>query len=128
MRAHPFYDNELNGGFMTMEGILRIEKGEIHIEYQKKDAIVEMVKSSVKSISINLNDIDHIEYKKKLFGARFILHGKRATVFEDFPGNELLVRTLKVKRKHRNIAANLASNVNLYLSELKLKELDGDLE
>ena len=42
--------------------------------------------------------------------------------------SDLLVRTLKVKRKHRNIAANLASNVNLYLSELKLKELDGDLE
>ena len=81
MRALPFYDDEQNGGFMTMEGILRIEKGEIHIEYQKKDAIVEMVKSNVKSISINLNDIDLIEYKKKLFGARFILHAKRATVF-----------------------------------------------
>ena len=35
MRALPFYDDEQNGGFMTMEGILRIEKGEIHIEYQK---------------------------------------------------------------------------------------------
>ena len=128
MRALPFYDNELNGGFMTMEGILRIEKGEIHIEYQKKDAIVELVKSNVKSISIDLNDIDLIEYKKNLFGARLIFHAKRATVFEDFPGSDLLVRTLKVKRKHRDIAANLASNVNLYLSELKLKELDGNLE
>ena len=128
MRALPFYDNELNGGFMTMEGILRIEKGEIHIEYQKKDAIVELVKSKVKSISIDLNDIDLIEYKKNLFGARLIFHAKRATVFEDFPGSDLLVRTLKVKRKHRDIAANLASNVNLYLSELKLKELDGNLE
>ena len=128
MRALPFYDNELNGGFMTMDGILRIEKGEIHIEYQKKDAIVELVKSNVKSISIDLNDIDLIEYKKNLFGARLIFHAKRATVFEDFPGSDLLVRTLKVKRKHRDIAANLASNVNLYLSELKLKELDGDLE
>ena len=36
MRALPFYDDEQNGGFMTMEGILRIEKGQIHIEYQKR--------------------------------------------------------------------------------------------
>ena len=128
MRALPFYDDEQNGGFMMLEGILRIEKGKIHIEYQKKDAIVEVVKSSVKSFAIDLNDIDLIEYKKKLFGARLILHAKRATVFEDFPGNELLIRILKVKRKNRDIAANVASNVNLLLSEMKLKELDEDME
>ena len=128
MRALPFYDDEQNGGFMMLEGILRIEKGKINIEYQKKDAVIEVVKSGVKTVDIDLKDIDLIEYKKKLFGARLILHAKRATVFEDFPGTELLVRTLKVKRKHRDIAANIASNVNLFLSEQKLRELDEDTE
>ncbi len=128
MRALPFYDDEQNGGFMMLEGILRVEKGKINIEYQKKDAVIEVVKSGVKEVSIDLNDIDLIEYKKKLFGARLILHAKRATVFEDFPGNELLTRTLKVKRKNREIAANLASNVNLFLSEKKLRELDEETE
>lgn len=128
MRALPFYDDEQNGGFMMLEGILRVEKGKINIEYQKKDAVIEVVKSGVKEVSIDLKDIDLMEYKKKLFGARLILHAKRATVFEDFPGNELLTRTLKVKRKNREIAANIASNINLYLSEQKLKELDGESE
>ena len=66
MRALPFYDDEQNGGFMMLEGILRIEKGKIHIEYHKKDAIVEVVKSGVKTVEISLDDIDLIEYKKKL--------------------------------------------------------------
>ena len=128
MRALPFYDDEQNAGFMMLEGILRVEAGKINIEYHKKDAIVEVVKSGVKTVEIDLNDIDLIEYKKKLFGARLILHAKRARVFEDFPGSELLTRTLKVKRKNRDIAANLASNVNLYLSEKKLRELDSEVE
>lgn len=128
LRALPFYDDEQNGGFMMLEGILRIEKGNINIEYQKKDAIVEVVKSGVKTVNISLDDIDMIEYKKKLFGARLIIHASRATVFEEFPGSELLTRTLKVKRKNREIAASIASNVNLFLSEKKLRELDEDTE
>jgi hypothetical protein len=128
MRPLPFYDDELSGGFMMMEGILRVEKGKLHFEFHKKDAVMEVVKSGVKTAEIDLKDIDLIEYKKKLFGARLIIHAKRATVFEDLPGNDLTTRTLKVKRKHRDIAANIASNLNLYLSERKLKELDGDME
>jgi len=31
---------------------------------------------------------------------------------------------LKVKKKNRDIAANISSKVNLELSEMKLKELD----
>jgi hypothetical protein len=128
MRALPFYDDEQNGGFMMLEGILRVEKGKLHFEFHKKDALIEVVKSGVKTAEIDLKDIDLIEYKKKLFGARLIIYAKRATVFEEFPGNDLTSRTLKVKRKHRDIAANIASNVNLYLSEQKLKELDGETE
>lgn len=36
MRALPFFDDEQNGGFMMLEGILRVENGKINIEYQKK--------------------------------------------------------------------------------------------
>jgi hypothetical protein len=126
MRALPFYDDELNAGFMKMEGILRVENGKLNFEFQKKDGVLEAIKSGIKSISIDLNDIDLVEYKKKLFGGRLILHGKRATVFEALPGNDLTTRTLKVKRAHRDIAANIASNVNIWLSEKKLREMDED--
>lgn len=128
MRALPFYDDELSSGFVKMEGILRVENGKLTFEYQKKDGVMEIVKSGIKTTEIDLKDIDLIEYKKKLFGGRLILHAKRAVVFQDLPGEDLTTRTLKIKKKHREIAANLASNVNLILSERKLRELDGDTE
>lgn len=128
MRALPFYDDELSGGFMKMEGILRVENGKLTFEYHKKDGVLEAIKSGIKTTEIDLKDIELIEYKKKLFGARLILHAKRATVFQDLPGNDLTTRTLKIKRKDREIAANIASKVNLHLSERKLKELDGSIE
>ena len=128
MRALPFYDDNLNGGFMMIEGILRIEKGKLQFEFHKKDTVMEVVKSGITNVEIDLADIDLVEYKKKLFGARLIIHGKRGAVLEEIPGGELTTRTLKVKKKHRDIAANLASNVNLILSERKLKEMNGDHE
>ncbi|MCG8373076.1 MAG: hypothetical protein MI700_06065 [Balneolales bacterium] len=127
-RPLPFYDDELNSGFMKLEGILRLEGDHINIEFQRKDSIMEVIKSGVKSLNIPLTDLEMIEYKKKLGGGRVILYAKRAVTFEDFPGGELTTRTLKISRKHRDIAASLASNVNLILSEKKLRELDEGTE
>ncbi len=128
MRKLPFFYDTQNAGFMILEGILSVDKGKIHIEYQKKDAVIEVVKSSLKTFEVDLNEIDHIEFKKNIFSARLIIHAKSASVFQDFPGNELLTRTLKVKRKHREIAMNISSNLNLFLSEKKLRELDEELK
>jgi len=33
MRALPIYDDEQNGGFMMLEGILRVEKGKQTVKY-----------------------------------------------------------------------------------------------
>jgi len=33
MHAIPFYDDEQNGGFMKLDGILRVEKGKQTVKY-----------------------------------------------------------------------------------------------
>lgn len=113
---------------MKLDGILRIEKGKFHLEFQKTDAILETYKSDVKELTIDLSEIAMVEFKKGVFLNKLIIHAKRAITFQDFPGNHLTERVLKVKRKHREIAASLSSNVNLELSERKLRELSGDDE
>lgn len=123
MRSLPFFIDDLNGGFMMLEGILRMEGDELTFEFQKKDALFEAYKSDLKEIRIPLSSIDVAEFKKGLFGTKLILHAKRAAVFKDLPGNDLTVRTLKVKRKHRETAASVSSRINLKISEMKLKEL-----
>ncbi|MBO6587371.1 MAG: hypothetical protein JJ953_14765 [Gracilimonas sp.] len=124
MRSLPFSIENLNGGFMKVEGILRVEGENLVFEFQKKDAVVEAYQSELRTETIPLSELDMLEYKKGWFSGKLILHGKRASSFGDLPGKELTERVLKVKRKHRNVAASISSNLNLKLSEQKLNELE----
>jgi len=126
MRALPFTIEDLNGGFMKLEGILRVNKDRLMFEFQKKDAVLEAYQSELKTVEIPLSELEMLEFKKGWFSAKLILHGKSASSFRDLPGKDLIERVLKVKRKHRDVAANISSNLNLALSEKKLQELDGD--
>lgn len=124
MRSLPFSIENLNGGFMKVEGILRVEGENLVFEFQKKDAVVEAYQSELRTVRIPLSELDMFEFKKGWFSGKLILHGKRATSFGDLPGKDLTERVLKVKRKHRDVAANISSNMNLKLSEQKLNELE----
>lgn len=124
MRSLPFSIENLNGGFMKVEGILRVEGENLEFEFQKKDAVVEAYQSDLMKETISLSELDMLEFKKGWFSGKLILHGKRASSFGELPGKELTERVLKVKRKHRNVAANISSNLNLKLSEQKLNELE----
>jgi hypothetical protein len=124
MRSLPFSIENLNGGFMKVEGILRVEGENLVFEFQKKDAVVEAYQSELRTVTIPLSELDMLEYKKGWFSGKLILHGKRASSFGELPGKELTERVLKVKRKHRNVAASISSNLNLKLSEQKLNELE----
>ncbi|WP_246075334.1 hypothetical protein [Gracilimonas mengyeensis] len=109
---------------MKLEGILRVEGEELVFEYKKKDAVVEAYQSDLRTERVPLKELDMLEFKKGWFSGKLILHGKSARSFGDLPGEDLTERVLKVKCKHRNIAADISSNLNLQLSEQKLKELD----
>jgi len=125
MRSLPFVIDQLNGGFMLVEGILSVKDQKLFIEFQKKDAVMGAYKSDLSTIEIPLSEIDMMEYKKGFFSSKLIIHGKNARALAKLPGDDLTVRTLKVKKKNREIAANISSKVNLEVSEMKLRELDG---
>lgn len=126
MRALPFTIENLNGGFMKLEGILRVKDEHLLFEFQKKDAVLEAYQSELRTIEIPLSELEMLEFRKGWFSAKLILHGKSASSFKDLPGKDLIERVLKVKRKHRDVAASISSNLNLKLSEKKLQELDND--
>jgi hypothetical protein len=124
MRSLQFVIDELNGGFMMVEGILSVEKNKLMFEFQKKDAVLAAYKSDIMTDEIPFSELDMVEFKKGFFTSKLILHAKKATTFRNLPGDDLTTRTLKVKKKFRDIAANISSKVNLELSEMKLRELD----
>ncbi|WP_020404096.1 hypothetical protein [Gracilimonas tropica] len=124
MRALPFTIEDLNGGFMKVEGILRVEGENLIFEFQKKDAVVEAYQSELRTVEISLSKLDMLEYRKGWFSGKLVLHGKTARSFGELPGKDLTERVLKVKRKDRDLATSISSNLNLKLSEQKLKELE----
>lgn len=126
MRSLPFTIENLNGGFMKVEGILRVEGDHLVFEFQKKDAVVEAYQSELRTAKVPLSELDMIEFKKGWFSGKLILHGKIAKSFGDLPGKDLNERVLKIKRKNRERAASISSNLNLRISEQKLNELDNE--
>lgn len=125
MRSLPFYTDDLNAGFMKLEGILRLEEGKLIFEFQKKDAVFEAYKSALKTVEIPITDLAMSEFKKGWFRSKLTLHAERPSVFSDLPGNELTTRVLKLKKKHAEIAAKISSAVNLRLSQHRLNQLEG---
>lgn len=126
MRSLPFSIENLNGGFMKVEGVMRVEDEKLVFEFHKKDAVVEAYQSDLKTEVIPIYHLDMLEYKAGWFRTRLILHGQRASSFGDLPGKEMTERELRIKKKHRNLAASISSNVNLKISEHKLNEMDKD--
>lgn len=124
MKSLPFSIEDLHGGFMKIEGVLRVESDNLIFEYQKKDAVLEAYQSELKTQTIDLNELDILEHKKGWFSDKLVIHGKRASSFKELPGKDLTERVLKVKKKHRNHAANITSGLNLLLSEMKLNDLE----
>lgn len=124
MRSLPFLIDDLNAGFMKAEGILSVNGNKLHFEFQIKDAVMEAYKSEVKEAELDLRDLDLVEFKKGFFSSKMIIHAKKAKTLEILPGNDLVERVLKVKKKHRETAASMASTLNMKISEYKLSQLE----
>ncbi len=103
---------------------MRVKGSTLTFEFQKKDTVLEVYKSDLMTVEIPFTDLQMVEFKKGLFSTKLILHASNARALKDIPGNELVSRTLKVKKKDKEIAANISSKVNLELSEMKLRELE----
>ena len=71
-----------------------------------------------------LKDIDAVDTKVGWFRTRLWIYAQSGKILEAIPGNDLTHRIFSFKRAHRPALANMVSQLNLELSEQKLKELD----
>ncbi len=120
----PFIIPEINSGFQQAEGLLKLAKEQLELEFEVKDAILGLIKSGVKDAVIPFSELKSIEFKKGWFSTKIILEGTSMKTFNELPGSELATCTLKVKRKHRDDAESLISQARLQLSEYKLDQFD----
>jgi len=120
----PFTIPNVDHGLRKAEGVLKLDDGMLNLEYKTKDGFVGVIQSDIQELRIPLKELEGVEFKKGLFSHKLILHGTSMKSFEKVPGTEQASCTLKIARKNRKSAQNLASQIRLFLSEEKLRKLD----
>lgn len=122
----PFSIPEINHGFQEASGLMKLTREGIELEFEIKDALLGVIKSGIKNVTIPYSKLESITYKKGWFSTKLILTGTSMRVFEDVPGTDVATCTINFKRKHRKEAQSLASHARLQLSEYKLDQIDND--
>jgi hypothetical protein len=126
MSSVPFEIPEINHGLKKGEGLLKLYKSGLELEFEVEDAFVGMVKSGVKTVQISYKDLEAIQFKKGWFGAKIILKANSMKVFDEIPGTEAGTCTLKIERKNREKANDLISKARMRHSEVKLGQIGND--
>lgn len=119
----PFTLSQSDNFLMESSGIIRLEAKHLVMEYQSRDAVLGMVKSSVNEVRLSLNDVQHITFKKGLFSNTLRIQAKAMRAFEKVPGSVQGAVELKIKRADRKNAEYMVSAANLRMSEMKLEAL-----
>ena len=113
--AFRFHDSN---EFMEHMGLVRLEGGELVIEYQSKDAFIGAFKSDVKVVPLPLDLISTVKFKRRVFGARMTIQARDMKTLEGLPSATQGRIQLKFKRDVRDEAEQLAN---------KLQQLIGGL-
>lgn len=88
------------------------------LEYESKDAFIGAYSSGVSELQIFPDDVSSIAFKKGFFTTRLVIHARSMKFFEDVPGAKHGAVTLRIKRKHKKDAAQLALFLQHRLDEL----------
>ncbi|MEM7374913.1 MAG: hypothetical protein AAF587_40345 [Bacteroidota bacterium] len=127
-RKLHFKTEDAYNGLAAVQGILRLEKQTIILEYQVKDNIIGMIKSKPKDLRIPYEELEEVSYKVNWFVSNFRLHVSSMRILGEFPAGKDGVIKLRINRKQKESAKQLASHINLTLSEYRLKMMGDDEE
>lgn len=116
-----FKTEDAYSGLASVEGIMRLGKEQVVLEFQMKDNILGMLKSKPKALTIPFRDLAEVSYKVNWFISQFRLQVTSMHILGEFPGAKDGIIKLKIKRKQKQSAKELASHINLQLSEYRLK-------
>lgn len=122
-RQIHFFGQEYQG-MAILNGIAFLEADSVRFEYSVKDAILGVVKSSIKKIRIPFDSIQRVEFLTNLFRTRLRIHVSDFVILNQYPDVEDDFMNLRIKRKNKKEASQFVSSLQLALSEYRLKQLD----
>ena len=122
MDSFPFYFNQVHGGFTAVTGLCRLEEGGIHCEFQY-DVGGLGLKSKVKEASLPFSAIQGCRYRKGWWGGKVIVEMKSLREADAFPWNEENEIEFLVKRRNRDRAEVVASEIDLQCAEWRRRKV-----
>jgi hypothetical protein len=119
---------ETVGGLQEHEGLIRFDGANLEIEFMSKDALLGVVKSATKTVTVPLHDIAAIEAKFGWFSSKLNIRFNSLSVARQFPGNEGPELQLTIKRADRRAAASLIAEFSSRKTEERVRKFQESLE
>ena len=108
--------SDIRKGWITISGVLRIEPGNVVLEY--RTSFVEQ--SDIIERSISLDDLMRADYRRGIFGAKLILQAKSLAVFDGMPGTSEDRLVLGIARRDRAAANVIGWQLGTLIENRKL--------
>jgi hypothetical protein len=111
-------------GMGTIHGLLRLEENAIALEYQIQDNVFNFFKSQISEKRLPIAEFERADFSNGWFGffASITLTARRMAALEGIPGSDHGLLKLSLARRDRRDARELASQLNLLISEQILRE------
>ena len=114
------------GGFATNLGVLQFDGESLVIEFQTKDAMFEVRLSDIQRVTLPLPALTAFAWKPGWLGGVLDLSVASLELTRAIPGCDQGCIRLKVDRKDRAAAENLANEVHLALANRVINRIGAD--
>ncbi len=111
----PFKITGLQSGLAEAKGLLHLDDDVLTLEYETKDTVTGIFSSGVQQIQVRLSDIESVEYRKKILGAKIHLKAFKMKTFDSFPGHQQGKIELEFARREKESAQDFCKLMNYKL-------------
>ncbi|PSR13232.1 MAG: hypothetical protein C7N36_08910 [Bacteroidetes bacterium] len=123
-KSLPFKTDDVYHGFAELNGILHVERDHLVLEFEIKDSFIGALKSGAKQLKIEYSELAAMTYVRTFFKSRMELKINNLRILTRFPGAKDGHISLKIKRRFKNEAEDLATYVRLRIAEIGLERLE----
>lgn len=120
----PFKIKDLFSGFGEARGLMRLTEEGIRLEYQVQDAVIGIIKSSIRELLIPYEEIESIRFHRRWWRRSIEIQTKSLRIPAAIPGQSGSSVTIRVFARDRVKIEESLSHASLRLSEIKLQRIE----
>ncbi len=126
----PFTVENPHHGLTQVEGLLRLEQGNLVLEYRTTDSVFGILKTELKEVWVPLGELETVLYRSRFFGfyRRVVIKARRQSAFGEFPEAAHGALELHVRWNDREAAETFCMEMKQLVLRLKNEQLSNELD